>query len=443
MSQSPQKLSITKPTPISGFLEFTPEVQLHFDQLVTKIRALFASYGFESIEPPVVERMAVLAAKGGDVDKELYALTRAAGEPGSQKENEKGFELGLRYDLTVPFARYVAQHFGQLVFPFKRAHVGYCWRGERPQDGRYRQFLQGDVDVVNVDSLPLSFDYEIPLIIDGALEILGVQNYQFRISNRKILSGYLSGLGIENIQAVTRIIDKLDKIGAEGVLKMLCEEAKLSAPIAEKALKLATIKSSDASFVDNVQSLGVQNKQLTIGLEELSYVMTRLVASGGTKFSADLSITRGFDYYTGTVYEVRWNDHPSLGSIAAGGRYEDLASSYINKKIPGVGMSVGISRIFGKLLQVGTISPQKRTVTDALIIWDSDADEDELNAIATKLRKRGLNIEVFYEPDKVAKQLSYANKKGIPFVIFPKYKEFKNMQSGAQAPFDPETFSVH
>ncbi len=424
-----------KPNPISGFPEFPPEIQLHLDGLLDKLKKLFYSHGFVSIDTPVVERLEVLVAKGGDVDKEIYSLKRARSEDNDLSDSN----LALRYDLTVPFARYVASHFSSLIFPFKRFHIGSCWRGERPQDGRYRQFTQADIDIVNPERVPLSFDADIPLIMDEALQIMGIDDYVFRISNRKILKGYLSGLGVENGRDVTRILDKIDKIGGEKVVELLMSDAGLKRDIAARIVKIADISTLDNSFIKQVRSLGVNNSILDEGITELDYVMKRLKHSGSKNFSVDLSITRGFDYYTGSVYEVRWNKYPQIGSIAAGGRYDDLASSYIRKKLPGVGMSVGISRIYGKLVQTGSIKIQKKTATDVLVAWETEAEE-LIHHTANRLRRRGLNVEAYYNSDKISKQVAYARKKGIPYVIFPVIGEIKDMRKNTQTPLNMDTF---
>jgi histidyl-tRNA synthetase len=407
------------------------------DNILDKVRALFKLFGFVPIDTPIVERLEILAAKGGDVDKEIYALGRAKANDSEAAEAE----LGLRFDLTVPLARYVAQHFNELSFPFKRYHIGSCFRGERPQDGRYRQFTQADIDIINIDRVPLSFDADIPQVVNEAIQLLGLKNYVFRISNRKILVGFLTGLRVENIQEVTRIIDKLDKIGRETVMKLLVDQAKVSSIIAESVLRLASVATSDIGFVDQVRQLGVQNELLEAGLQELEYVMRRVTSAGSREFSADLSITRGLDYYTGSVYEVRWNDHPGIGSIAAGGRYDDLASNYIRKKLPGVGMSVGISRIFGKLAQLGALDLSRKTSTDVLLIWEEQIEESQLQQIATSLRNRAINVEVYYAQEKVARQITYADRKGIPFVVFTRTSEIKNLVTGIQEPFDAQTFT--
>ncbi len=430
----PQRKAVLKPKAISGFPEYSPAVQWVADLLVARIRKTFELHGFVPIETPAVERLEVLQAKGGDVDKEMYVLQRLHAVEGADKP-----KYGLHYDLTVPFARYVAAHFNELVFPFKRYQIQPCWRGERPQEGRYRQFVQCDIDVVCVESLPLVFDCEVPLIMYEALRALEIGPIEFRISNRKILQGYLAGLGITSIQAVTRILDKLDKIGSDQVLAALIDDG-IPSDTARQALRLAEISASDSTFRDQVHSLGVTSSLMEKGLDELEEVIDFLnrVIPGAVK--ADLSVTRGFDYYTGTVYEVTWPEFPEIGSIAAGGRYDDLASCYTKTKLPGVGMSLGFSRIFGKLVSTGRLPKVPPCPTTVLVTWLDASGPQKAHRLARKLRSRGINTEVYHRPGKLVRQLKYADKKGIPYVVFDTDEEVKDMRTGEQMPFDVDTW---
>jgi histidyl-tRNA synthetase len=429
--------NIVRPQSIGGFPEYTPQQQLVARAMLNGIRTRFELHGFTPIETPAVERLEVLLAKGGDTDKEMYLLQRMDPNAASDKEAE----LGLHYDLTVPFARYVAQHFGQLSFPFKRYQIQHCWRGERPQDGRFRQFLQCDLDVVSVDKLALSFDSEIPLVACEILDSLDIGRFQFRVSNRKILEGFLAGLGVGDIPVtlITRWLDKLEKIGPEKVTVGLTELG-LEAGAVELCLQIAGIHSDDLSFAERVQALGVKNERLDLGLQELTEVIQRLQSERSTGFTADLSVTRGLDYYTGSVYEIRWLEHPTLGSIGAGGRYDDLASHYTNQKLPGVGLSLGFSRIFSKLISSGKVPTTSSTPTVVMVTWLEEAPEKG-RAMARQLRARGIPTEFFYERAKLVKQLNYANKKGIPYVLFEADSEIKNMISGEQVSVDLATWS--
>lgn len=425
-----------KPTPISGFPEYSPKQTAHLLSLIAKVNEVFRLHGFSPIDTPVVEREEVLLSKGGDADKELYLLKRR--DPNATSEES---DLGLRFDLTVPLARYAAMHFNDLPFPFKRSHVGPCFRGERPQEGRFRQFIQADIDVLNVDSIPLQFDIEIPSIIYEALMAIEVTNFRFRISNRKVLTGALLSLQIENTQLVTRVLDKIEKIGRDQVIKTLTEENGLSSDKAEICTQLAEINSSNGSIREQVQKLGLEHDLLSEGLDELDFVLGGLHSrhrDAKEVFTADLSITRGFDYYTGSVFEVAWLDHPSLGTISGGGRYGDLASSFIRKNIPGVGMSLGISRIFSKL-----VKPEDKTVLPEqflpVLITRLDRERpNRADEFASILRKRGIAAEVYPLPDKIQKQLKYANRRGSRYVVFDSDSVVKDMVSGEQVGFDPE-----
>jgi histidyl-tRNA synthetase len=417
------KKELVRPKSISGFAEYLPAEQRAAQRLLQRIQRQFELYGFTPIETPAVERLEVLLAKGGDTDKEMFLLQRL------DPEAESEAKLGLHYDLTVPFARYVAQHFGQLTFPFKRYQMQPCWRGERPQDGRFRQFLQCDIDVVALDKLPLAFDSEIPLVAFEVLKSLDIGEFDFRISNRKITEGYLRGLGLgeqQPISHVTRWLDKLEKVGPEKVTQGLRE---LGIEQPERALALAQIRSRDLSFVDQVKALKVQNPQLEQGLEELTQVMQRLYAEHQQGFLVDLSVTRGLDYYTGSVYEIRWNEYPTLGSIGAGGRYDDLAGNYTSHHLPGVGLSLGFTRIFSKLVSSQPLPPP--TPTQVLVTWLEESPETS-RRIAAELRKQGICCESYHEGGKLQKQLQYANRKQIPFVFFEADMEIKDMRSGVQ-----------
>ncbi len=415
-----EKKKIYKPKAISGYPEWLPQVRRIEQQWLDHIRRVFESYGFCNIETPAVEELDVIAAKGEDVDKEIYVLERLQADESDKKEAR----LALHFDQTVPLARYVGQHFNGLTFPFKRYQTQKVWRGERPQAGRFREFYQCDIDVINVDQLPLSFDAEMPRIIHEVLSGLDIPPFEIRISNRKILIGLLESLGIENVVEVTRIIDKIEKIG-ESETRNLLKEHDLNGAQIDSVIAL--IKTKDPS------SLNSDNDTMRAGIEELAFVMEQL--SHLPNVVADLSIVRGLDYYTGTVYETVFTDDPSYGSICSGGRYDDLASSYINKKLPGVGIPIGFSRLFAKMipqLDATRISP-----ADVLVILNSEDDRAEATRIADTLRKNGNKVELYHAPQKFSKQMSYAEKKGIPFVWMPpfgdtKVHEVKNMVTGEQ-----------
>jgi histidyl-tRNA synthetase len=426
-------------TRISGFAEWLPEqrsVELHW---MDEMRRVFESYGFCSIETPAVEELDALLAKG-ETDKEIYVIRRL------QEDDGKGSDarLGLHYDLTVPLARYVAEHYNDLVFPFKRYQMQRVWRGERPQEGRYREFYQCDIDVINNSTLPLYFDAEMPAIIYELFKRLDIGDFRLHINNRKILEGYLQGLAIKETVPVIRVLDKLDKIGRSGVLAQLQSELGLTGELAERCLALASIQTPDTSFVERVQDLGVRSDLLNEGIDELAFVLSALSALPEGVALADLAIARGFDYYTGTVYEGKLADFPALGAVCSGGRYDNLAGSFINRKLPGVGISIGLTRLFAKLLHEQRLKVGPKCPTQVLLVLFDEARRGETLRTAQTLRERGLNVEVYATPIKQGQQLRYAARKGIPYAWFLPYEgkghEVKNMLSGEQVPADPDTW---
>ena len=438
------KKQIYKPKPISGFPEWLPELRIIEQQWFDQIRGIFESYGFCSIETPSVEELDVLSAKG-EVDKEIYVLERLHADP----DDDGDARLALHFDQTVPLARYVAQNFNDLVFPFKRYQIQRVWRGERPQAGRFREFYQCDIDVLHVDNLPLHFDAEMPAIIWEVLSTLpGMENekIQLRISNRKILIGLCEALGVDNVTEVTRIIDKLEKIGKEAVT---AEIGKLgvSADNTAKLLTLADIKTTDPAVIRNLpETLGIDSDSLKSGADELAFVAEQLQHLPDGAFVADLSIVRGLDYYTGTVYETVFTDDPSYGSICSGGRYDDLAGSYINKNLPGVGISIGFSRLFDRLQKDGKFELMKKSPADILMVLPNEDQRGTAQETARTLRRRGFKVEMYHAPQKLKKQLSYAEKKGIGYVWFPPFDEgqdheIKNMQTGNQSAATPESWT--
>ncbi len=438
-SMSTEKKSVYKPKVISGFPEWLPEVRIVEQQWFDHIRRVFESYGFCSIETPSVEEIDVITAKG-EVDKEIYVLERLQKEEGDNSDAR----LALHFDQTVPLARYTAQHFNELVFPFKRYQMQRVWRGERPQAGRFREFYQCDIDVINVDALPLHFDAEMPAIVWEVLNGLpGMKDekIQIRISNRKILMGLCEALGIENITEATRIVDKLEKIGEESVCNQLTAQG-LNDSQCQKIMTLAQIHSFDSSFVDTVRTLGITSETMNEGVEELAFVMENLAHLPEGAVVADLSIVRGLDYYTGTVYETVFTDDPGYGAICAGGRYDDLASQYINKKLPGVGISIGFSRLFDKLRSNGNFNTARKSPADILMLLPDEIIRDKASQMARTLRERGFKVEMFHRAQKIPKQLAYAEKKGIPYVWLPDLGEIKCMASREQSKADPATWEM-
>ncbi len=424
------KKQIYKPKPVSGFPEWLPHERLVEQQWFDQIRRVFESYGYANIETPSVEELDVLNAKGedgDDVDKEVYVIERLHKEDG-----DKDARLALHFDLTVPLARYVAQHFNELVFPFKRYQMQRVWRGERPQAGRFREFYQCDIDVINVDALPLHFDAEMPAIMWEILSTLpGMdgEQVQIRISNRKILLGLIESLGITDSTTVTRFIDKLEKIGHDEVLRILIKDIGLSHDQAKTILALAETK--------DLGTVTPANVQMKEGLEELSFVLDQLSHLPPGAVVADLSIVRGLDYYTGTVYETVFLDDPDYGSICSGGRYDDLAGNYINKHLPGVGISLGFSRLFDRIRQKGKLPASRHSPADVLVLLGEETHRAPAAAKATELRQKGYNVEMYHSAQKMGKQFSYAEKKGIPFTLVPMDDgswEIKNMNDRSQKP---------
>lgn len=432
---------IVRPTPVSGFPEWLPEVRIVEQHWLDVIRAGFESYGFCSVETPSVESLDVLTAKG-ETSQEVYTLRRLQQDPRDASDSR----LGLHFDLTVPFARYVAQHFNELVFPFKRYQIQRVWRGERPQEGRFREFTQCDIDVINVDQVPLHFDAELPRIIHDVMSALNLPAWTLNVNNRKILEGFYRGIGAEEPLKVIQAVDKLDKIGADGVTALLTDKVGLTDRQAGACLELAGLRGTGPSIAQDVAALGVRSDLLSQGLDELAFVLDSLGDLPAGSVVANLSIARGLDYYTGTVYEGKFTDWPEFGTICSGGRYENLADSFIRRSLPGVGMSIGLSRIFAKLLAEGLLPTGPSCPSEVLMVLPEDRQRAAVAArTAAGLRGRGMNVELYHQPDKVAKQLRYAARKGIPYVWFPpltedREHEVKNLATGEQTSADPDTW---
>jgi histidyl-tRNA synthetase len=434
---------IHKPAPITGFPEWLPETRMIELRWFDHIRRVFESYGFCSIETPSVEALDVLRAKG-EVDKEIYVIDRLH----KDEADGKDARLALHFDQTVPLARYVAQHFNDLTFPFKRYQMQRVWRGERPQLGRSREFYQCDIDVINVDSLPIHFDAEIPAIVYEAMAGLDIGRFQIRISNRKILMGLLTALGVQDPVPSTRLIDKLDKIGEEAVARALSSEIGLKAQQIDAVMALATVRGVISGFESRLSGIKALNRTMEEGLSEMAFVTESLGHLPEHAILGDLSIVRGLDYYTGTVYETRLLDIPEFtGSVCSGGRYDDLAGSYINKNLPGVGISIGFTRLFEVLNHFGYIKTASKCPTHVLVVLPSEDLRAQASETARVLRARGLNVELYHRDAKIKNQLAYAEKKGIPYVWFPPFEdgqahEVKDMKTGIQTPADPAVWTI-
>ena len=419
---------------LSGFPELLPaerNVELH---VLDHLRRVFELHGFASVETRAVETTDTLLTKG-EIDKEIYGLRRLHAIDG----DDATIDLGLHYDLTVPFARYVLENAGRLEFPFRRYQIQRVWRGERPQQGRFREFTQADIDVVAQDELPFHFDVEVAQVMAEALGGLPVPQLTMQISNRKVLDGFYRGLGIAEPTAVMQVVDKLDKMSPDAIAAQLAELG-LTEEQASSVLALAEISTPDTSFVERVRELGVSHELLDTGLAELAQVVGSVRSVDGVTVLADLRIARGLDYYTGTVFETRMAGYDQLGSICSGGRYDQLASDG-RHTYPGTGISLGISRLLIPLLADGLTSD--RSVPSAVLVALVDEDSRDISdEVAARLRARGIPTEVAATAQKFGKQIRYAERRGIPFVWFPGAEhEVKDIRSGDQVPADPDEWN--
>ncbi len=410
----------------------------------------FELHGFANIETRAVEPLDRLA-KGGEIEQEVYVLRRMHADPDDAGAGDSGLgrQLGLHYDLTVPFARYVLENAGKLEFPFRRYQIQPAWRGERPQEGRYRQFNQADIDIVGRDELPFHHDVEVVRVMVEALGALPLPALSFQVNNRKLIQGFYRGLGIPDVPAAIRAIDKLDKQPADAVAALLVETAGSTPEQADKCLALATIRVADTSFVETVRGLGVEDELLETGLAELAAVVDgcATAVNDHVTVEANLRIARGLDYYTGTVLEIFMAGYERLKSVGGGGRYDALASDG-RTTYPGVGVSFGVSRTLVPLVADGVLTGS-RAVSSAVLV--ALADEDSRPAaqqLADRLRRRGIPTEVAASPQKYGKQIRYAERRGIPYVWFPpsgdqddRVHEVKDIRSGDQVAADPDTWS--
>jgi histidyl-tRNA synthetase len=410
-------------------------IEQHF---LDVIRETFELHGFTSIRTRAVEPIERLSSQGEDTDKEIYAISRLA--TGSEVSSRDP-KLGLHFDLTVPFARYVLENAGKLTFPFRRYQIQPVWRGERPQEGRYREFTQCDIDIVDVGELAPQYEAELPLVIADAFRKLPIGAFRIQVSNRKIPEGFYQGIGLTDVPAMLRIVDKLDKIGPDAVRDLMVA-AGATRKQAAAALALAQINAPDESFVEQVHALGVQHETLTRGLAELSAVMRVGAEHASGLMVADLKVARGLDYYTGTVYETQLIGFESYGSICSGGRYDALASDG-RTTYPGVGISIGLSRLLAKIMP--TLSATRSTPSCVLVALADETDRGQGMGVASVLRQRGIACEVAPVAAKFGKQIMFAQRRGIPFVWFPASGEqssdsVKDIRSGAQAVASPSSW---
>ncbi|MBK8435228.1 MAG: histidine--tRNA ligase [Austwickia sp.] len=403
---------MAKVAPLSGFPEWLPAERIVEQHFLDVIRRTFELHGFANIETRAVEPTERLLGKGGDTDKEIYGVTRLAAR-GAPESAEA--DLGLHFDLTVPFARYTLEHAGKLTFPFRRYQIQKVWRGERPQDGRFREFTQADIDIIDAGELPFHYEVELPLVLADVFAELPVGPFRIQVNNRRIPEGFYRGLGLKDVNGTLRIVDKLDKVGPDAVAGML-EEAGCSASQARACLALAQVSATDSSFVDRVNALGVSDPVLEEGLTQLAAVMDAAGEHAPGLLVADLKVARGLDYYTGTVYETQLVGHESYGSVCSGGRYDALASDG-KTTYPGVGISIGVSRLLARLMP--GLQASRATPTAVLVSLAADTDRTAAMRVAAALRARGIPAEVAPSAAKFGKQIRFADRRGIPFVWFP------------------------
>ncbi|SCL33599.1 histidyl-tRNA synthetase [Micromonospora nigra] len=420
---------MSKPTPISGFPEWTPAQRMIEQYVLDRIRHTFELYGFAPLETRAVEPLDQLLRKG-ETSKEVYVIRRLQADADAPGGDD---QLGLHFDLTVPFARYVLENAGRLQFPFRRYQIQKVWRGERPQEGRYREFVQADIDIVDRDALAPHHEAEMPLVIGDALRSLPIPPVRIQVNNRKICEGFYRGVGLTDTEAALRAVDKLDKIGPAKVAELLAQTAGASEAQAKACLALAEISAPDASFADAVRALGVSDPLLDSGVEELVAVVETAAAHSPGLCVADLRIARGLDYYTGTVYETQLLGYERFGSICSGGRYDNLASSGA-ARFPGVGISIGVTRLLGLLFGAEALSVSRSVPTCVLVAVTAEELRPASNRVAEALRSRGIPTEVSPSAAKFGKQIRYAERRGIPYVWFPGEDgdEVKDIRSGEQ-----------
>ncbi len=432
---------MAKIAPISGFPEFLPAQRIVEQQVLDTVRQIFELHGFASLETRSVEPLEQLLRKG-EIDKEVYVLRRLhAAEDEVIRPTD---QLGLHFDLTVPFARYVVQNAGHLDFPLRRYQIQKVWRGERPQEGRYREFTQADIDIVGRDTLAFHHEVEVALVMAEVFAALPIPDAVIKVNNRKLAEGFFLGAGATDPDAALRALDKLDKIGPERVAALLTDEAGLDAAAAQLCLQLAQISGSDESLAERVRALGVEHPLLSQGLAELLAVVVGANARRPGAVVADLKIARGLDYYTGTVFETELLGYESLGSICSGGRYDALASDG-RVTFPGVGISLGVSRLLVPLLAEGRLVASRAVPTCVLVAVSEESERQVSESVADALRVRGINTEVAPSAAKFGKQIRHADRRGIPYVWFVSADgsehSVKDIRSGDQVSADPNAWN--
>ncbi len=430
-----------KPRTLSGFMELLPNRQQLFERMLDTLRRTYALYGFTPLDTPLIESSEVLLAKGGgETEKQIYRF------------NKGDADLSLRFDLTVPLAKYVALHYNELNFPFRRFQIGKVYRGERAQRGRFREFYQADIDIIGDGALDIANEAEIPAVIYEVFSKLGLQRFRIRVNNRKVLGGFYAILNLsEQAGDIMRTVDKLDKIGADKVKGLLMEELGVSTEAADEILTFTQIAGTNKEILHALTAYKGKNEVFDAGVEELRVVLKHLSSFGVPEeyFALDLSIARGLDYYTGTVYETVMLDHPEIGSICSGGRYDNLAGYYTNRTLPGVGISIGLTRLFYVLGEQGYLNDELLTAPSDVLIFPMTDDQTHAIRFATAVRKAGIRAQLYTEQKKFKSKMSYADKSGIPFVAFFGEDEIaegkitlKNLQTGEQEMLTPQTAMV-
>lgn len=417
------------PRTLPGFMELHPTKQVLFNQMREKIQKSYERFGFLPLDTPVLELSEVLLAKaGGETEKQIYRFTKG------------DTDLSMRFDLTVPLAKFVAQNYGTLQFPFRRYQIGKVYRGERPQKGRFREFYQADIDIIGDGELSLLNDAEIPSIIYTTFKELNLGDFTIRINNRKILNGFFKSLNLAEMSTdVLRVIDKIEKIGEENVRNELCELG-VTAETIDKIIDFISIDGTDSEKISKLENLGITNPIFTDGLFELKEVIKNIKLFGvpDNNFMIDLTIARGLDYYTGTVYETFLNDYKQIGSVCSGGRYDNLAGYYTNKALPGVGVSIGLTRLFYQLNELKYVNAERESISKVLVISMSD-DISACIPVATAFRNEGINTEIYMSNKKTKAKFKYADKLKIPYVAIIGEEEqktstisLKNLSTGKQ-----------
>ena len=429
-------MAVLKPRTLSGFMELLPAPQQQMERMMDILRRTYALYGFTPLDTPIIESSEVLLAKGGgETEKQIYRFTKGDAD------------LSLRFDLTVPLAKYVALHYNELSFPFRRFQIGKVYRGERAQRGRFREFYQADIDVIGDGKLAPINDAEIPAIIYKVFSTLGLKRFQIRVNNRKILNGFYAMLGLtEQSGDIMRTVDKLDKIGAEKVRAILVEDFAIPVEKADEILWFISISGTSEEILQALAGYRGRSDLFDEGLDELGMVVNHLAAFGvpAENFVVDLTIARGLDYYTGTVYETALLDHPEIGSVCSGGRYDNLAAYYTDKQLPGVGISIGLTRLFYVLGEQGMLNPDLPTAPADVLILPMTDDLSPAVSFATLLRENGVRAQLHCEEKKFKAKMSYADKLRIPYVVFLGEDEIdagvvacKDMATGEQTRLDP------